>query len=49
MIAPSLGGPLRLLEDEMVTALPRQIVADGKPSLSSTNDDGVDSTHGLSP
>ena len=50
MISPSLGRSVRLLEDELVTALPRQIVADRKPGLSPTNDDGVDMcAHVLSP
>jgi hypothetical protein len=39
MVAPGIAWLIRLLKDNMVAALPGQVVADRKPRLSSTNND----------
>src|SRR5215469_2369337 len=41
MVAPGIPRRVRLLEDDMVPALPAQMVAERKPGLAATDDDGI--------
>lgn len=41
MIAPCFGRLVRLFQDQMISALPCQVIADRKSDLPSTNDDNI--------